>query len=67
MELETEERATVTEVIWDQNMCCLTLRDPSFRMKITLGVFLIRSLVHVKRFGMSPEQILIDFEIMGSE
>ena len=41
------ENISVIGVVWAKNLCCLALRDPSFRMKINLGVVLIRSLVYV--------------------
>ena len=35
----------VVGIFWAKDMCSLALEDPSFRMRITLGAVLIRSLV----------------------
>ena len=45
----TIEEVSVVIVIWVRTSCVLILRDAHFRMKITLRVVLIRSLVYAKR------------------
>ena len=45
----TWPKVVVKFIIWAKTSCVLILRDACFRMRIALGVVLIRSLVSAKR------------------
>ena len=60
--IDATSKAVVTTIFWARVLCSLAAEDACFRMRITLGVVLIRSLVsHVcvpecswNGFGMRP-------------